>query len=84
MVCFFFFGNSAKDFMGIVPLSAPSEDQRKSTQRVSPLLLFTGIFLFRQIYTVDAYRYGEIFFGCFVLHLVVLPYSGKNHDRTQE
>lgn len=58
---FSLFGNSAKDFTGVVPLSAPGEDQRKSAQRVSPLLLFTSIFHFQQIYTVDAYRYGEIF-----------------------
>lgn len=42
-VCFLF-GNSAKDFPGVVPLSAPGEDQRKSAQRVSPLLLFTSFF----------------------------------------
>lgn len=52
------FGNSAKDFLGIVPLSAPGEDQRKSAQCVSPLLLFTSIF-FQQKETQSC---GEIWF----------------------
>lgn len=46
-VCFvlvLLFGNSAKDFPGVVPLSTPGEDQRKSAQSVSPLLLFTSSF----------------------------------------
>lgn len=34
---------------------------RGKVPSVSPLLLFTSIFLFQQIDTVDAYRYGEIF-----------------------
>lgn len=60
LFCFFFVGNSAKDFPGIVPLSTPGEDQRKSAQRVSPLLLFTSMVFFGKKRLKDAERF--IFF----------------------
>lgn len=53
ILCFsslFSHGNSAKDFMGVIPLSAPGEDQRKSAQCQS----FTAL---HQRFSVSANRY---------------------------
>lgn len=63
---FVLFGNSAKDFPGIVPLSARGEDQRNaSAQRVSPLLLFTSGFFQQK----ETQRCGEI---CVFVSLALL------------
>lgn len=60
------FGNSAKDCPGVVPLSAPGEDQRKSAQRVSPLLLFTSVVFFGKKRLKDAERF------CFLCRFALL------------
>lgn len=68
-VCFIFTCCWIFDFLATLPKTSrasfpfplPVRTRGRVPSVVNPLLLFTSIFHFQQIYTVDAYRYGEIF-----------------------